>query len=375
MPEAELAVKDVQTRWVEASRQQILRPDMSSITSRTLMNPKSTRRVAKQVDDDAFNLVMFGDAHVHELQPSNWRQQLIGKGSFGAVYRASWRGQDVAVKELVLPTEPQSSSGAAKAALAQRVQQIAKDFVSEVEVCADLAHPNLVRLMGYSAKPRLLIVQEMMHGQSVDKQLYLERWRPTDLQMLKVALDVAQGMKYLHSHFKQPIIHRDLKCGNLLLRDPPDTDAETNILCKVADFGLSRDKHVTDAERRSGITEFREGGTEQMTGCGSVLWMAPEILQGDTYNEKVDVFSFAMVMVELVDCDLPWHGWRFAAEVPFKVINKERPNHQIRSASDEVRQLVTEMWHHVPSRRPSFEDIVERLEGLYADAGGRGHHL
>lgn len=109
-----------------------------------------------------------------------------------------------------------------------------------------------------------------------------------------------------------------------------------------------------------------------MTGCGSVLWMAPEILQGDTYNESVDVFSFAMCMVELIDCDLPWHGWRFAAEVPFKVIQNERPTHQIRSApSDELRELVTEMWGHVPSRRPSFHDIVERVEGLYVGAGGR----
>ena len=372
LPDAELAVKDVQTRWVEAARQQILHPDMASVKSRAAAVPKSTRREAKRADDDAFTLVMFGDAHVPELQPSNWREQLLGKGSFGAVYRASWRGEDVAVKELMLPTEPLSSSGPAKAALAQRVQQIAKDFVSEVEVCADLAHPNLVRLMGYSSKPRLLIVQEMMHGQSVDKQLYVERWRPTHLQLLKVALDVAQGMKYLHSHFKQPIIHRDLKCGNLLLRSPPDSAAETSIVCKVADFGLSRDKHISDDARTTGFAEYREGGTEQMTGCGSVLWMAPEILQGDTYNESVDVFSFAMCMVELIDCDLPWHGWRFAAEVPFKVIQNERPTHQIRSApSDELRELVTAMWRHVPSRRPSFHDIVERVEGLYAGAGGR----
>eukprot|EP01043_Picozoa_sp_COSAG02_P100130 COSAG02_NODE_36223_length_457_cov_1.013966_1_plen_103_part_10 len=71
--------------------------------------------------------------------------------------------------------------------------------------------------------------------------------------------------------------HSESPVAHTLLRNPPDPDAETNIVCKVADFGLSRDKHVTDDERRTGITEYREGGTEQMTGCGSVLWMAPEI--------------------------------------------------------------------------------------------------
>jgi serine/threonine protein kinase len=379
MPDSELAQKDVPSRWVIAARRQKQDPEMGSIQgSRTAATPKSTRRVARRPDDDddaLHDLVMFSDAHVRELQPADWREQLIGKGSFGAVYRATWRGKDVAVKELLLPSEPQSAGAAAKAALARRVQQITKDFVSEVEVCADLAHPNLVRLMGYSSKPRLLIVQEMMLGQSVDKQLYLERWRPSQLQVLKVALDVAHGMKYLHSNFEQPIIHRDLKCGNLLMQEAPPARGtpETNIVCKIADFGLSRDKQITEeVEQTSGrLIDYREGGTEQMTGCGSVLWMAPEILLGDTYNEKVDVYSYAMCLVELIDCDLPWHGWRFAAEVPFKVIQSERPSHQIRSASDELRALVGRMWGQVAARRPSFAEIVEELEALYAAAGGR----
>ena len=78
--------------------------------------------------------------------------QLIGKGSFGAVYRATWRGKEVAVKELLLPKEPNAAGAAAREALKKRVGQITTDFVSEVEICCDrkhrqhlpLAHPPFV---------------------------------------------------------------------------------------------------------------------------------------------------------------------------------------------------------------------------------------
>ena len=96
-------------------------------------------------------------------------------------------------------------------------------------------------------------------------------------------------MEYLHTCFQnddskqdQPIIHRDLKTPNLLLLARPVEGEE--ILVKIADFGLSRDKALD-------CVHYQQ--TAMMTGCGSVLWMAPEILLGETYNEKIDVFSCA----------------------------------------------------------------------------------
>jgi serine/threonine protein kinase len=138
----------------------------------------------------------------------------------------------------------------------------------------------------------------------------------------KAALDVASGMRYLHSQFiktKQqpsgddeddevaegrstPIIHRDLKSANLMLAAPPPPVGQEDsvpITVKVTDFGLSRDK------------EWRpdtQAGTAMMTGCGTAMWMAPEILNGEQYNESVDVFSFAMCLIELIACEMPWQG-------------------------------------------------------------------
>ena len=164
-------------------------------------------------------------------------------------------------------------------------------------------------------------------------------------------------MCYLHSYEKQgqttPVIHRDLKSPNLLLAAPPSSAPDAPpIIVKVADFGLSRDKGQT--------ADFQE--TEKMTGCGSVLWMAPEILLGKTYNEKVDVFSYAMCVLEMVDCNLPWSGTATSAEVPYRVTKPGmRPTKQLRKATPVLKQLIEQCWVHDASQRPSFAGIVTTL--------------
>ena len=110
-----------------------------------------------------------------------------------------------------------------------------------------------------------------------------QNWAPTQLEILKVAHDVAAGMDYLHTRFEDddsrhelPVIHRDLKSPNLLLAHPPMEGKE--VVVKIADFGLSRDKSL----------DHNFDQTALMTGCGSVLWMAPEILAGDTYQSALN---------------------------------------------------------------------------------------
>ena len=139
--------------------------------------------------------------------------------------------------------------------------------------------------------------------------MYTEHWRPDPIQLLQGALDIARGMEHLHTHFERggreskrctrAVIHRDLKSPNILLDRPPplgDGAGDWAVEMKVSDFGLSRDKHVDTVNDETG----------GMTGCGSVLWMAPEMLRGDSYNEAVDVYSFAMCLIELSHCTMPW---------------------------------------------------------------------
>jgi len=208
-------------------------------------------------------------------------------------------------------------------------------------------------------------LQELLRGGSMDHQLYIEKWKPTSEEVLKAALDVALGMEYLHTMFLaednkhgQPIIHRDLKTPNLMLATRP-TDGE-GVLVKVTDFGLSRDKAL-DANDYT--------RTAMMTGCGSVLWMAPEILLGATYNEKVDVFSYAMCLVELVDCKLPWSGVATGAEVPHKVTRGQRPRRQLqgtaeRPVDERLASLIRDCWTQESERRPDFTTVVYRVEEM-----------
>jgi serine/threonine protein kinase len=163
---------------------------------------------------------------------------------------------------------------------------------------------------------------------------------------------------------------------------------------KVTDFGLSRDK------------EWRpdtQAGTAMMTGCGTALWMAPEILSGKHYNESVDVFSYAMCLLELIACEMPWQsvsgpggasrGMLLVSKVPRNATilpvssrlakscvcsvwcdakrwlvcggaQGERPDTQLRRASPAMKQLVRRCWAHEPSTRPSFTQVCTQLEEM-----------
>eukprot|EP01043_Picozoa_sp_COSAG02_P008550 COSAG02_NODE_275_length_26232_cov_85.210424_15_plen_1132_part_00 len=378
LPAAKMTALDIPARWNKAASADRLVDDWSDVAgsssstsssvqlSSSSSDASATRRRRAKGSDNVIH-VMFTGEHVRELQPAEWMKDPLGTGSYGMVYKATWRGREVAVKVLKLPERTSHATAAANARLKELVDGITQDFVTEVEVCADLNHPNLVRLLGYADTPRLMIVQELCQGNSLDHQLYVEGWRPTHAQILKAATDVAKGMEYLHTRYNtpdnrhaQPIIHRDLKSPNLLLVAPPTETGR--VVVKVTDFGLSRDKGL-DLESQN------HAQTVMMTGCGSVLWMAPEILLGNTYNEKVDVYSFAMCLAELVSGKLPWSGIAGGAEVPHKVTQGERPRMQVTGTTDrpvdaQIAELIQDCWVQDAESRPSFSVVVRRLDDL-----------
>ena len=340
--------------------------------------------------------VFFHDTNVRELQPpvsgprqmDGWKHpsRQIGAGAYGVVFKATWRQKEVAVKLLKLPEEPKSSNEnpETKETFQDKLKEIVEDYTKEVEICCDLAHPNLVALLGYATTPDLLLMQELMEGSSIDNQLYIEKWKPTTAQTLKVALDVAQGMAYLHTAFQEtrvgtkketrsgkantidkPIVHRDLKSPNLLLRFPPPARGQEgnaeDLVCKISDFGLSRDKNIEDGS---------QAGTALMTGCGSILWMAPEILLGELYNEKVDVFSYAMCLLEIVSRSLPWHGSGVGQQViPVRLTQGKRPDGQLRKAKtpQRLKELIEDCWKQDRYMRPEFPVIVKQVEEMYKE--------
>lgn len=226
------------------------------------------------------------------LEPKNQRifrasdlvqGELLGKGFFGQVYKVTHKiTQEVMVlKELY------------------RVDEDAqKNFLKEVAVLRSLSHNNVLRFIGVLYKDKKLhLVTEYIPGGSL-KELIHDSGLPLPWeQRISFAKDISCGMSYLHS---RNIIHRDLNSLNCLVR------SDKTVI--VADFGLARiinQPFVSNLDRlpnNGNGTIGRKGRQrrQRYTVVGNPYWMAPEMMKGNKYDEKVDVFSFGIVLCEII---------------------------------------------------------------------------
>lgn len=154
-------------------------------------------------------------------------------------------------------------------------------------------------------------------------------------------MDIAKGMKYLHTASWPPIIHRDLKTPNVLI-DSLDERAE--VIAKVADFGLSQVL----------------ASTTQGRSVANPVWLAPEIMKAEEYTEKADVYSFGVMLYELASRQDFFGDSKFMSALENRVIEGERPIIPS-STPPEFTKLIQECWDGDPEKRPSFIEIVEHL--------------
>ncbi|KAH6804681.1 hypothetical protein C2S51_032928 [Perilla frutescens var. frutescens] len=250
----------------------------------------------------------------------------IGIGSYGEVYRSEWNGTEVAVKRFM----KQDISGDA---LAQ--------FQCEVEIMLRLRHPNIVLFMGAVIRPpNMSILTEFLPRGSLYKLLHRPNIQIDEKRRIKMAIDVAKGMNYLHT--SHPIIvHRDLKTPNLLV--------DKNWVVKVCDFGMSRLQHHTFLSSKS--------------TAGTAEWMAPEVLRNEPSNEKSDVYSFGVILWELATLRVPWtemNSMQVVGAVGFQDRHLEIPP----MVDPLVADIISECWCRNPQARPSFAEIIARLKGL-----------
>jgi serine/threonine protein kinase len=197
---------------------------------------------------------------------------------------------------------------------------------------SELHHPNIVLFIGACVKkPNLCIVTEFMKQGSLRDILANNTIKLAWKQKLRMLRSAALGINYLHS-LHPVIVHRDLKPSNLLV------DENWNV--KVADFGFARIKE--------------ENAT--MTRCGTPCWTAPEIIRGDKYDERADVFSFGVVMWQVVTRKEPFAGRNFMG-VSLDVLEGKRP--QIpNDCPAELRKVMKKCWHGLAEKRPTMERVV-----------------
>lgn len=256
----------------------------------------------------------------------------IGEGAHGKVYEGRYRNQIVAIKVL-----NRGSTLEERAALESR-------FAREVNMMSRVKHENLVKFIGACKEPLMVIVTELLPGMSLRKYLMSNRKQQLDPRLaINFALDVARAMDCLHAN---GIIHRDLKPDNLLL-----TANQRSV--KLADFGLAREETVT----------------EMMTAeTGTYRWMAPELYstvtlrQGEKkhYNNKVDVYSFGIVLWELLTNRMPFEGMSNLQAAYAAAFKQERPSIPGDIPPD-LAFIIQSCWVEDPNMRPSFSQIIRML--------------
>ncbi|XP_042064471.1 integrin-linked protein kinase 1-like [Salvia splendens] len=248
----------------------------------------------------------------------------ITKGTYRV---ALWRGTKVAVKTF--------GEGIA-------IEDKVKAFRDELALLQKIRHPNVVQFLGAvtQSSPMMIVTEYLPKG---DLHEYLKKKGPLKpATALRFAMDIARGMNYLHENNSEAIVHRDLEPSNILLNDSGHL--------KVADFGVS--KLLKFAKR---IKEDAPLACHD-TSC---RYVAPEVFRNEEYDTKVDVFSFALILQEMIEGYPPFY-LKQDHEVPKHYCEKERPPFRASSKFYDhgLKHLIEECWSNDPANRPTFKQII-----------------
>uniref|UniRef100_A0A7S1SQC5 Protein kinase domain-containing protein n=1 Tax=Tetraselmis chuii TaxID=63592 RepID=A0A7S1SQC5_9CHLO len=243
----------------------------------------------------------------------------ISGGGFSVVYRGYWLRTPVAIKRWFDP---------------EMTDKLLQEFREEVMTLQELSHPNIVQLMGVCSKPPNLAMVTEYLPHSLFHVLHNTNIEVDRKRVISLAKDICCAFIYLHSR-SPPVIHRDIKPANFLL------DRAWKL--KLCDFGLASQN-------------------ARQAGAGTPAYMAPELLAGTGFNEKVDVYAFGVCLWEMLARLLPF------AETPpgqlkEKIIAGGRPEIPL-SCPKAMANLIKDCWQQEASLRPSFPKIHNILSDM-----------
>jgi len=265
-------------------------------------------------------LLNFADLHLGEV---------LGAGSFGSVYRGTYKGEEVAIKKLH-PSDGQVTP-----------TQLA-EFKKEVFNLMALKHPRLTRFIGAAFNaPHLCIVVEFMPNGSLHALLHEKQAPLAGHQRLSISIQSTEGVKFLHS-LSPPFVHRDLKSMNVVL------DYALN--AKLCDFGLAQTMESTHISRRT-------------NEVGSPRYMAPELFDAQAkITEKVDIWALGCLVVEVFTCKPPHEECTTVQQVMSKLLVKRQlPFREWQGLSSPLLALADSCFEFRPQQRV---DVFGLLEGL-----------
>ncbi|XP_048831869.1 ephrin type-B receptor 3-like isoform X1 [Brienomyrus brachyistius] len=264
-------------------------------------------------------------------------EEVIGAGEFGEVCRG--RLKQPGRREIIV---------AIKTLKAGYTERQRRDFLSEASIMGQFDHPNIIRLEGVVTKSRpVMIVTEFMENGALDSFLRMNDGQFTVIQLVGMLRGIAAGMKYLSD---MNYVHRDLAARNILVN--------SNLVCKVSDFGLSRflEDNTTDPTY-----------TSSLGGKIPIRWTAPEAISYRKFTSASDVWSYGIVMWEVMSYgERPY--WDMSNQ---DVINAVEQDYRLPPPMDcptALHQLMLDCWVKERNLRPKFSQIVNTLDKLIRNA-------
>ncbi|XP_046802400.1 uncharacterized protein LOC111674966 isoform X1 [Lucilia cuprina] len=276
----------------------------------------------------------IGDIQPHEIEYEELDiREVIGVGGFCKVHRGFYRKEEVAIK-------------AARQTADEDMDTMRDSVLQEAKLFWALKHENIVSLRGVCLKPpKLCLVMEFARGGSLNRIL-AGRKIPPDV-LVNWAIQIAKGMNYLHNEAPISVIHRDLKSSNVLIFEAIEGDNLHKKTLKITDFGLARELY----------------NTTRMSAAGTYAWMPPEVISRGTYSKSSDVWSYGVLLWELITGETPYKGFdslSVAYGVAVNTLTLPIP----KTCPEAWGKLMKSCWASDPHNRPGFKDILSNLEDI-----------
>ena len=286
---------------------------------------------------------------VSQSDVESLRDQHLGRGAYGIVFKARYRGSVCAAKEIHSILIDAAYTPAER----KRLQD---NFIRECDHCSKLNHPNIVRFIGIYHPPQQLLPVMIMELMDESLTAYAEKPNISFKRRMSILHDVAEGLSYLHSR-NPPVIHRDLSPNNILLKHYSSFP-----FAKIADLGVAKVINVEDTKSKQYLTK----------APGTVHFMPPEALEDDPqYDTSLDVFSYGGITLytitgkwpkptALTKYDPVTHQVRGFSEV------ERRQEHldKITGEAEVLRPLVEACLHNDPMKRPSILQLSAEIKPL-----------
>ncbi|KAM6586161.1 hypothetical protein CsatB_013163 [Cannabis sativa] len=280
----------------------------------------------------------------YELNPLELQVRKSDGITKGTYQVAKWNGTKVAVKILDKDTSSDPENITA--------------FKHELTLLEKVRHPNVVQFVGAVTQnmPMMIVLEYHPKG---NLGSYLQRkGRLSPSKALRFALDIARGMNYLHECKPDPIIHCDLKPKNILL----DNGGQL----KVSGFGLVKLSTISPDKAKLA-----------QAGCKidpSSLYVAPEVYKDEIFDRSVDAYSFGLILYEMIEGIQPFHPKSSEEAAKMMCLERNRPPFRNKSKNypPDLKELIEECWDPEPVVRPTFSEIIVRLQRIVTNCSKQG---